>query len=555
MDSKLRDHLKAHIKNYYDQRVNKGDGHQTSKPFISYGTAGFRGPASEIEHLFYNIGLISGLKCLHSKGNIGIMITASHNPIQDNGVKLIASNGEMLKTEWEPSVQSFCNTHDLGELLDQLDQLINKYSINIKDKTEAKVLIGMDTRPSSDALATLVKKGLDAWSHLVGYVDLGLLTTPALHFVVAESNMDRSRRISPRGYYNKLIEGFDDISKSNSTGGGYLPYLIIDCANGVGYETLRSLKESNHFIEHLQVELINTGEGILNRLCGADYVKTNKLPPINATRVGERYAALDGDADRVVYFYLEKDSEDKLQLNLLDGDKILALFALYLKGHLEGANLDRDLSLGVVQTAYANGASTEYLTNTLNLKVDFADTGVKNLYKQALNYDVGIFFESNGHGTIWISEKARSLIETSGDTKSDLRKLLKIINNYTGDAISDILVVETILRAFGWDIEDWYSLLYQDRPNSLTKVEVPDRNLIKTTNAGRTCTQPETLQQSIDEIVSRYGPGARSFVRPSGTEDVVRVYAEAKTQKLADQLASEIVIKVREVCDEQKSGS
>jgi phosphoacetylglucosamine mutase len=29
----------------------------------------------------------------------------------------------------------------------------------------------------------------------------------------------------------------------------------------------------------------------------------------------------------------------------------------------------------------------------------------------------------------------------------------------------------------------------------------------------------------------------RSFVRPSGTEDVVRVYAEAATQEQADELA------------------
>ena len=34
--------------------------------------------------------------------------------------------------------------------------------------------------------------------------------------------------------------------------------------------------------------------------------------------------------------------------------------------------------------------------------------------------------------------------------------------------------------------------------------------------------------------------GGRCFVRPSGTEDVVRVYAEAATQPLADALALEV---------------
>lgn len=32
-------------------------------------------------------------------------------------------------------------------------------------------------------------------------------------------------------------------------------------------------------------------------------------------------------------------------------------------------------------------------------------------------------------------------------------------------------------------------------------------------------------------------PNGRSFVRPSGTEDIVRVYAEASTQEGADKLA------------------
>ncbi len=36
------------------------------------------------------------------------------------------------------------------------------------------------------------------------------------------------------------------------------------------------------------------------------------------------------------------------------------------------------------------------------------------------------------------------------------------------------------------------------------------------------------MQDTIDEIVKLI-PKGRSFVRPSGTEDVLRVYAEAQT--------------------------
>ena len=32
---------------------------------------------------------------------VGVMVTASHNPEQDNGVKLIDPHGEMLEAKWE----------------------------------------------------------------------------------------------------------------------------------------------------------------------------------------------------------------------------------------------------------------------------------------------------------------------------------------------------------------------------------------------------------------------------------------------------------------------
>lgn len=56
-----------------------------------------------------------------------------------------------------------------------------------------------------------------------------------------------------------------------------------------------------------------------------------------------------------------------------------------------------------------------------------------------------------------------------------------------------------------------------------------DRRVIDTADAERRAVSPAGLQESIDTLVQKYGQ-ARSFVRPSGTEDVVRVYAEAETQ-------------------------
>ena len=52
-----------------------------------------------------------------------------------------------------------------------------------------------------------------------------------------------------------------------------------------------------------------------------------------------------------------------------------------------------------MQTAYANGASTRYLAG-LGLTVARTRTGVKHLHAAAEAFDIGIYFEANGHGTV-----------------------------------------------------------------------------------------------------------------------------------------------------------
>ena len=88
------------------------------------------------------------------------------------------------------------------------------------------------------------------------------------------------------------------------------------------------------------------------------------LPPSVASpgvlgKAGARGCSFDGDADRIVYYYLR----DGKHFRLLDGDKIAVMVAMYLGDLLSRAKLEGDekLRLGVVQTAYANGSSTKYL--------------------------------------------------------------------------------------------------------------------------------------------------------------------------------------------------
>ncbi|MCL4127857.1 UNVERIFIED_CONTAM: hypothetical protein GTU68_000984 [Idotea baltica] len=288
----------------------------------------------------------------------------------------------------------------------------------------------------------------------------------------------------------------------------------------------------------LKVQLFNTGEGELNYMCGADYVKSNQRAPQGVPPTPNiRCASVDGDADRVVFSY----SDGGGKFHLLDGDKIATLVAGYIKELVQKSGLE--LELGLVQTAYANGASTEYISRSLGVPVRCALTGVKHLHHAALAFDVGVYFEANGHGTVIFSPKARKEIQAqarggSNPYARDLNSLMDLINETVGDAISDLLLVETVLLKKGWSAQDW-DQAYQDLPNKLAKVTVKDRSVITTTDAERCCVTPLGLQDALNSLVGQY-PRGRSFVRPSGTEDIVRVYAEAASQEHVLKLCSQV---------------
>ena len=62
--------------------------------------------------------------------------------------------------------------------------------------------------------------------------------------------------------------------------------------------------------------------------------------------------------------------------------------------------------------------------------------------------------------------------------------------------------------------------------------------MIKTNNTETRCLEPSDLQAGLDQAVADMNDAtARCFVRPSGTEDVVRIYAEASSLEGAKALA------------------
>ena len=164
-------------------------------------------------------------------------------------------------------------------------------------------------------------------------------------------------------------------------------------------------------------------------------------------------------------------------------------------------------------------------------------TGVKHLHHAAQHYDIGIYFEANGHGTVLFSAAAtQKLHKLHNENKQwkysaiaidRLIAFSKLINQAVGDALSDMLLVEAVLCHLKWDATVW-DCAYEDLPNRLYKVAVPDRTKFVTTDAERKLASPEGLQGKIEVAMAKVKMG-RAFVRTSGTEDVVRVYAEGQT--------------------------
>jgi len=506
---------------------------RTREQIIAYGTAGFRTKAELLDHVMYRMGLLAVLRSRAKGGQaIGAMITASHNPGPDNGIKLVDPKGEMLEAAWEAVATKLANCKD-EEIPTQLEKIVEEFNI---PEGDSLVVVGRDTRVSSPSLSTACLAGVAAGGGVAQ--DIGVVTTPQLHYMVVCINTKGGYgEASLPGYYDKITLAFKKFLSLVPDKGVYKNKIMFDGANGVGATSMAQFRERLQGV--LEVEMVNTGEGELNSGCGADFVKVSQGAPQGLEMVeGVRCVSVDGDADRVLYYYKSAGG-----FRLLDGDRIATLLAGHIKHLLASSGLSDTIKLGLVQTAYANGSSTEYISSSLGVPVSCVPTGVKHLHHKAMDYDIGVYFEANGHGTVVFSESAMKIISEKGGEK--LCTLMDVVNQTVGDAISDMLVVECVLADKGWDCEDWYKC-YTDLPNRLGKVGVRDRTLVTTTDAERKVVTPAGMQDRIDKIVADYTRG-RSFVRPSGTEDCVRVYSEAETREGADLLnkrVSEMVVEM-----------
>lgn len=508
-----------------------------------YGTAGFRMRADLLDSVIFSVGLLASLRSRKLSSNtIGIMITASHNPAEDNGVKLVDPMGEMLHQDWEYNATCMANAIGPEEVKKAYMHTIDH--LKIDQTRDAKVIFARDTRPSGARLVKALVAALEATG--TKYIDYGYLTTPQLHYLVRATNTQNQPtpygEVSEVGYYKKLAAAFTEAMKGVKPNGA----VTVDCANGVGAPKLKELIKYLP-ANTLDIRIVNDkieNPDVLNEKCGADFVKTQqRAPPSYDGKNLDRCCSLDGDADRIVYYF----NTEGPTFHLLDGDRIATLAASFIGDLVRRSGLGESIKLAVVQTAYANGSATKYVEHNLKLKVDFTPTGVKHLHHVAARYDCGVYFEANGHGTVLFSDRAVKVMrkhepQSPGQLEAleTLKALADLINQTVGDALSDLLLVEVVLAHKEWTVKEWLAE-YTDLPNKLAKVWVASRSNYTTVKgtAERRLESPSHIQEKIDEIVNKYREG-RCFVRASGTEDAVRVYGEATESYDVDDMVGRV---------------
>ncbi len=253
--------------------------------------------------------------------------------------------------------------------------------------------------------------------------------------------------------------------------------LAVDCANGAMFEV------APHSLRHLGAEVTLVGAepdgSNINAGCGAtDLSLLARLAREGDVDFG---VAFDGDGDRM----LAVDAQGRE----LDGDAILAVLAL---------NLDVDL----VAVTQMTNLGFHRLMEERGIRVVTTEVGDRHVL-EALRREGGVLGgEQSGH-------------------------LLYLDGHTTGDGLVAAILLARAVAESGQSVAELASV-YRPFPQAKSNVRVRSREL------------PARLREEIGAVEAGLGRGARLLVRPSGTEPVVRVLAEAETEEAAQDLCGRI---------------
>lgn len=349
----------------------------------------------------------------------GVMISASHNPFHDNGIKVFNHQGQKIANEIELEIENY---------------LDHKTTIEFAHNEEIGKVI-------------YYQEGLELYlSHLQKIVDLDL------------SDMR----------------------------------IAMDCANGSSTTTAEKMMKrlnAQYSVIHHEPDGIN-----INTQCGSTHPES--LIELMKKEHYDLGLAFDGDADRLIAVNSKGE--------LIDGDYVLYICGQYLKS--KGL-----LNYNTVVTTVMANLGLFKAFETLEIDYDKTAVGDKYVFESMVKNDYVLGGEQSGH--IIFKQYA-----TTGDGLLTALMLLKVMKE-TGksiEALSEGLVIY---------------------PQLLINERVKDKNDVL---------NDPTINQMIEEITQELGNDGRILVRPSGTEPLIRVMVEAKTQALCEKYVYRVIDYIKE---------
>lgn len=402
------------------------------------------------------------------------------------------------------------------------------------------VLVGMDTRISSEMLASALTAGLCSVGADV--IDLGVVPTPAVAYLVGKYKAHAGVMISAshnpfefngikifneNGY--KLADELEEriesmvldgdpepvlakpenigrVTRADNAIKDYIDHLrstaicsldglniAIDCANGSSSRTAKQLFEGLGATCHM---LGDAPDGInINNDCGSthldnlrQYVLEHKL---------DAGVAFDGDADRCLCI------DDKG--NDVDGDMIMAIIALDMK---KRGKLNKNTVVGTIMT---NFGFTK-CCNDNDVRFIATKVGDRYVLEEMLLEDYYLGGEQSGH--IIFRD-----FSTTGDGQLTAVQLLSQLKR-TGVKLSEAASVMTRY------------------PQFIINVKVaPEEKVAFYTDP--------VVKNILEDAKAEIGDSGRLVARPSGTEPLIRIMSEGEDSELVKRVAEETAKKVK----------
>ncbi|MBQ4644844.1 MAG: phosphoglucosamine mutase [Clostridia bacterium] len=413
-------------------------------------------------------------------------------------------------------------------------------SKNLKGK-RPKVLIGMDTRASSQMLESAITAGLCSVGADV--LQLGVVPTPAVAFLVRKYNYDAGVMISashnpceyngikifqstgfklPDALENEIEEIILDnateiptpiggevgrVKISENAVADYIEHLIsvtnmsfqgykiaLDCANGSS-----SVSAKEVFTRlGAEVVVINAEpDGVnINKDCGSTHIENlQKCVIENNCDLG---FAFDGDADRM----LAVDHTGEI----VDGDKCIAVCAKHMK---QLGKLKKDTA---VVTVMSNMGFFKFCEQN-GIKCEKTKVGDRYVLENMHENGYSIGGEQSGH-IIFLQ------YATTGDGQLSAIQLLSVLKD-TGKNLKDLAD----------EMEVYPQVLINVRVSNFGKAQFP---------------KDKEVQNAIMQVEEELGNNGRILVRLSGTEPLVRVMLEGKDLDKINELGESVAQVVRE---------